>query len=58
MPYGLDGVWDKNSVITYLIGRQLRLSDSLEEVAQALIKWANELYPEWATWMKLTLPDC
>jgi len=52
MPYGLDSLWDKNNVITYVTGRAFRISESYEEIAFLLVKWANELYPEWGSWIR------
>ena len=53
MPYDMASLWDKDSIITYAteLGEQLRESDSLEENASFLVRWAAELFGEWATWL-------
>jgi len=60
MPYNLqdDNLWNKGSVITYNNRSDLRDSESLETNALFLVKWASELYGEWATWIKKFLPGC
>jgi len=60
MPYDLEGLWDRVSVITYAArsGRDLRTSDSLEENASFLIRWGSEIFPQWATWMNQLFPGC
>ena len=40
MPYDLEGLWDKSSVIAYTNGKDLKVSKSLYENAAFLIKWA------------------
>ena len=57
MSYDLDGLWNKESVVAFQhIG--LRRPESLEEVAVFLIRWATELFSDWATWMLHMLPGC
>ena len=60
MPYDLSALWDKDSLITYAtpLGEALRESDSPEENASFLVRWAAKLFGEWATWMKQILPGC
>jgi len=45
-------LWGKESSIAYVDGRWLRESPNLEENASFLVRWASELYADWATWMK------
>ena len=54
MPYDMGTLWDKDSIITYAteLGTKLRESDSLEENASFLVRWAAELFGEWATWLQ------
>ena len=58
MPYGLDKLWNSESSITYCteLGIKLRKSKSLEENASFLVRWAQELYCEWSTWLNALLP--
>ena len=61
MPYGLEKLWDKDSVITYAtpLGAKLRENkESTEENAAFLVRWAAELFGEWATWLSQLLPGC
>jgi len=60
MPYNLydDNLWNKGSIISYTNGKDLRDSDSLEENASFIVRWASEIYGEWATWIKKILPGC
>ena len=53
MPYGLDKLWDRNSSITYasVEGQELRNSVSHEENAVFLVRWGQELFAAWATFM-------
>ena len=53
MPYDLDSLSKKVSSIIYYTsqGRDLRESYSLEENAVFLVRWAAELFGEWAPWM-------
>jgi len=57
MPYGLDGLWNKESVVAFQ-RTGLRQPESLEEAAVFLVRWATELFSDWATWMLHMLPDC
>ena len=58
MPYDMGALWDKDSIITYAteLGEKLRESDSLEENASFLVRWAAELFGEWATWLQQIMP--
>jgi len=58
MPYGLDKLWNSESSITYCteLGIKLRKSKSLEENASFLVRWAQELYCEWSTWLNAVFP--
>jgi len=58
MPYDLGALWDRDSIITYAtpLGRKLRESDSIEENASFLVRWAAELFGEWATWLQQIMP--
>ena len=58
MPYGLNDLWDKNCVIAYANGQNMLHSSSLEEVAAFLVRWATELFSDWATWMLYMFPGC
>ena len=51
-------LWDRASVITYSTkrGAQLRDSDSLEENASFLVRWASEMFGEWSTWLQWKIP--
>lgn len=54
----LSDLQDNMSSITYISyeGRMLRESDSLDEKAKFLVSWASEIFPQWGTWMQVTLP--
>jgi len=60
MPYGLDKLWNTEDSIIYSTaeGKGLRLSQSIEENASFLARWAGEVFGEWATWMRHVLPGC
>ena len=51
-------LWDRASVITYSAerGQTLRVSDSLEENASFLVRWASEMFGEWSTWLQYKIP--
>jgi len=46
MPYGLEDLWDRDSIAAYTSerGTMLRASESLEENATFVVRWASELY--------------
>ena len=60
MAYGLRALWNKESSITYANteASNLRESDSVEESASFLVRWAAELFGGWASWMRHKLPGC
>jgi len=53
-------LWDRHSLNSYATakGKELRQSNSIEENASFLVRCAEELFPEFATWMVSILPDC
>jgi len=61
MPYDLnsDKLALRISSITFSSeeSTKLRKSKSIEENAAFLVRWAAELYSEWATWIKHLFPD-
>ena len=51
-------MWDKSCVIAYSNGQKMLQSNSLEEVASFLVRWAAELFSDWATWMQYNFHGC
>ena len=60
MPYNLESLWNTGSMLSYAtsLGVKLRESASIEENASFLVRWASEVYAEWATWLLHSLPGC
>jgi len=60
MSNDLGNLWNKLSLFIYNSpeGKELRNSESVEENAQFLVKWAAELFGDWAAWMNQILPGC
>ena len=58
MGYGLRNLKYRRTSIFYVSteGRRLRESPSVEENALFLVRWASELFCDWATWMQAILP--
>jgi len=60
VPYDLDGLWNKMKSVIYACPEDSRRreSDNIEDHACFLIKWAEEMYGEWAPWIQSLLPHC
>ena len=60
LPRDLEDLWDRGSLLTYTSeeGKKLRESNSVEENAQFLVRWAKEVFNNWNTWLNFVLPDC
>jgi len=60
MPYDLDNLPNKTSSVIFYTkeGRDLRESQSLQENAVFLVRWAEEIFGDWAPWMQHLLPTC
>jgi len=60
IPHGLEGLTKKDTLIAFATSDGKELSDAapVEEVASFLVRWAAELYNDWAAWMAYVLPDC
>ena len=59
MPYGLDQLWNNKASATFAVdgGKALRdTGQCVEALASFVVRWAAELYSEWATWIKYLLP--
>ena len=53
----LEDLRDKHSLITYAEAAGYRTSGSAEENASFIVRWASELFGEWATWLNFILPN-
>ena len=60
MPCDLECLWNRKSIFTYATseGKKLKKSTSTEENASFVVRWAAELYGDWATWLHQILPGC
>jgi len=58
MSNNLESLLDNDLAVAYATneGQILRNSESLEENASFLARWAAELFGEWAAWMRHVLP--
>jgi len=59
MPYDLDDLYDRQSAVMYSSeeGKRLRESPSVAENAAFVVRWAAEVYSEWAAWHLHVLPN-
>jgi len=59
MAYGLKSLWNSSSSILYTSedGQALRESGSCEANVHFILKWATEVYTDWAVWIKSILPN-
>ena len=60
MPYGLSQLRKRDDSLQFTssLGKWRRESQSLEENAAFLVRWAEEIFANWATWMKKMIPKC
>ena len=59
MPYGLDGLWNNKASVTFAVDGNKAVRDktvAVETIASFVVRWAKEIYSEWATWIKYLLP--